>query len=168
MQNSSKSYVLYSLVSRKCLHWEMPREWAAQLKFSLHLASLLESTGNITAFYRLLTSDGQMLYSKNYKRVKTRNSYTVGFVTDSETKKFGEIIYFIETREKHSAVVNVLDTPSSAQEHFQLNHSSINSHLFAVVQTDHHLLVPVNEKCISINVGQEMYLGRFISPIVLD
>ena len=48
----------------------------AKIQPTPEVASLLRSTGNVAAFYRLLTSDGQMLYSKKYK---TRNSYTVVF-----------------------------------------------------------------------------------------
>lgn len=111
------------------------------------------------------------LYAKNISRVKNRNSYTVGFVTDSETLMFGERIYFIEFSKKHSAVVSVLDAPLSAQEHFELTHSMINSHLFPVVHTDRLLLVPVNkirQKCRSVNAGQLLYIARFTSQIVLD
>ena len=76
-------------------------------------------------------------------------------------------MYFIVLNQKPFAIVSVLDTPSSAQEHFELTHNVLNFRLFPAVTTHQLVIIPVNSLCISVNVGI-LYLAKFTSQLFLD
>ena len=57
-------------------------------------AQLLNVTGIITTFTQVFMQYNEIIYSKEYYRVKTRNSYTVAFRVGRNTM-FGQILYFV-------------------------------------------------------------------------
>lgn len=131
---------------------------------------LLQQSGRVTPFYKLLMADGTLLFSKKYRRVKSRNSYTISFCGESG-RLFGEVVYFVMLNKEPVAIVNVLDNLSSCQEHFSLTHSLLDLRLFPVAPSNRLVLVPaksIYEKCISVNVGQELYVAKFMSKLLLD
>ena len=139
------------------------------LKPTPEVARLLNQSGNITTFYRVLTKDNQMYYSRNYFRVKARNSFTVGFKDDGSLM-FGQILYFTISDSEPVAIVTVF-TSSSSETEFKLTFSSLDSRVFPVTATSIVKVVPVCniiEKCIYISIGNEAFIARFTSQINLD
>ena len=49
-------------------------------------------------YFRVQTVNNQVIYSKEYKRVKNKNSYTVIYVKDDnqQENKYGSVEYFLE------------------------------------------------------------------------
>lgn len=135
------------------------------------LAQLMNEPQSITTFTRVL-KDNVIFYSKEYSRVKTRNSYTVGFM-DATTSNimFGQILYFVILNNEAMAMINVF-TSSSAQCAFQLTFNDLDSRVFPVSSTTHVVAVPVvniKEKCIFVSVGVDKnFIARFCSKIHLD
>jgi hypothetical protein len=134
------------------------------------VAQLLQETGSITTFTRVLTNDNVIFYSKEYLRVKTRNSYTVAF-RDGRNVMFGQILYFVALNNQAIAIIDVLN-PGSAESTFQLTFSALNLRVFPVSSTTRVLAVPVTdiqEKCIFVSVGLSTnFVARFTSQVHLD
>jgi hypothetical protein len=135
------------------------------------VAELLNEAQSITTFTRLL-KDGAIYYSKEYSRVKTRNSYTVGFMDGTTfNMMFGQILYFVIIKNQAMAMINVL-MPSSAQTAFQLTFGDLDSRVFPVSSTTNVMAVPVEcieEKCIFVSVGADKnFVARFCSKVHLD
>ena len=138
-------------------------------KPSPEVAQLLNEPESITTFTRFLKDN----YSKEYSRVKTRNSYTVGFRDGiaSSNIMFGQILYFMIFNNQAMAIINVL-MPSSSQAAFQLTFSDIDSRVFPVSSTTDVKAVTVEnivEKCIFVSVGDDKnFVARFCSRLQLD
>ena len=61
------------------------------------VAHLLQHSRKVAAFYKLITANGTLLYSMNYSRVKSRNSYTISFFGTSDTL-FGDLLCKMENQ----------------------------------------------------------------------
>lgn len=120
-----------------------------------------EQLGVATApvFYRLLKRS-KIFYSKNYKRTKKRNSYTVMY-----RDGFGQVLYFINLTDKTIAVVQKLDI--SLDVRFVLHKSTLYASSTTTIT-----LVPVEhllEKCVFMGINAaEQYIARIPSHIVMD
>ena len=138
-------------------------------KPSPEVAQLLNEPESITTFTRVL-KDNIIYYSKEYSRVKTRNSYTVGFRDGiaSSNIMFGQILYFMIFNNQAMAIL----MPSSSQAAFQLTFSDIDSRVFPVSSTTDVKAVTVEnivEKCIFVSVGDDKnFVARFCSRLQLD
>lgn len=77
-----------------------------------NVAHVLSTTGHIAVFFRLLHKK-QLFYSAHYGCVKTRNSYTISFVTEVEGEMFRQIQYFTVLNSSPVAVVRVLKVQQS-------------------------------------------------------
>ena len=105
-------------------------------------------------FHRYQTEEGRIYYSADYGRVKTRNSFTIGYVDSiTQSTEYGQIMHFTRSEEPVALVrkFSILN----ARHHFQLTFDSLNSRLFPVSPTDSDNIV---EKCILENV---CYIARF-------
>lgn len=97
------------------------------------------------------------------QRVKTRNSFTIGYVDSiTQSTEYGQIMHFTRSEEPVALVrkFSILN----ARHHFQLTFDSLNSRLFPVSPTDSELLVPLNnivEKCIFVKIENVCYIARF-------
>ena len=92
------------------------------------LASNLEVPSSETLYvvYRLL-QDNTLYYSNQYKRVKSRNSYTVKFKDVDGTLQYGQVQFFVSISSQVFAFVMKLQAESlSCQDHFGIFHDSLD------------------------------------------
>ena len=105
---------------------------------SLHLDELADGTLYNVA-YRTV-QDNVLYYSRNYKRVKLRNSYNVRVKDDrSRIPQLGQLQFFLSILDKVFAFVLKLQAqPVSCQEHFSISHDSLDIiHISKIVPIEH-------------------------------
>ena len=146
---------------------------ASKIVPSAQVAHLLrergESSDHLTVYYRLQKMN-QLIYSALYDRVKKRNSYTVCFI-DCGTLKFGQIQFFFTLSGNPVAAVKLLETDHSAQHHFQLTFNALDSRIFLVKRVEVLKVIPVQcikEKCVFIDLQDNLYVARFTTAVSMD
>ena len=93
-------------------------------------------TGQLLTMYRV-EIQGAVYYSRQYKRVKKRNSYTIHYFDKNHSKKIAFIEYFIFVHQKVIAVLKpLLPLHVSCQKHFHLNTNVSVSFLHPVCIVD--------------------------------
>ena len=87
------------------------------------------------------TVQGNVLYySRNYRRVKSRNSYTVRLKDDrSPIPQYGRVQFIVSILDQVFAFVLKLQAqPVSCQEHFSISHDSLDiGHASKIVPIEH-------------------------------
>ena len=113
-------------------------------------------------FWRLQFK-GTLFYSKDYRRVTSRNSYTVCFTNPVET--FGQILYFIEL----TFTDDITHYPFGVIEVFDCNAVMNFPHLFNCVNTHNTVTVPVQDiqfKCLYISFNCNSFISKFPSNVI--
>ena len=89
-----------------------------------HKKQPLQNSDSVLKFYRA-TIRRTLLFSKQYSRVKTRNSYTVSYrgERNPESILWGQIQYFISTRGIAFAIMKQFTEDISCQRIFRLPNS---------------------------------------------
>ena len=72
------------------------------------------TSGNVEIFYRLMTEDLHVYHSAKYGRVSKQNSYTIAFVDDNQTLKFGQIQQFAILSGNCVAIVRLFTIPENS------------------------------------------------------
>lgn len=116
-------------------------------------------------FYRLLRR-GETFYSKEYKRTKKRNSYTITYHSHDDVKFFGYILYFITINSinLHFAVVQKLVATRVEAFH------PVTA-VLSVTELQQVEIVYVNsiiEKCVCMHLPNSTYLATFPSHLNVD
>lgn len=128
--------------------------------------------GPIPTVYRI-EFKGVIYYSRTYKRVKKRNSYTIIYHGDVE-ERFGSIEYFLVLNHKVIAVMKSLDPISATcQDHFLLNTTVLDNVLVLtpVVKTSSIVCCFVEsfvQKCLFMDFNCVQYISKFPSTITFD
>ena len=121
-------------------------------------------------YFRVQTVNNQVIYSKEYKRVKNKNSYTVIYVKDDnqQENKYGSVEYFLEISGNMYAVIKIFHTTEKSLHDFRsvkegrlarYNNFNLCPHIVQVeeVQENHRELVPVEnikQKCVHMVFGR--------------
>ena len=123
-------------------------------------------SGSGYIYYKAVVN-GVLFYSKHYKRVKTRNSYTVSYLHKDGHIAYAQIQYF----EKSNTIE---DYPCSAVIHpliplsFPLKRSS---NLIKVREDVRRQMVPISalrNKCLFINIEKSLYVAVFPNFLYYD
>ena len=75
--------------------------------------------GPLATIYRA-EHRGTVCYSRQYERIKKRNSYTIMYRNNDGRTKFGLIDYFVFIQQKLVAVIKSLLPASNCRLHFEL------------------------------------------------
>ena len=166
---------------RKCLQTAVKGEVAKQLSTSemlllnqqlssLHIDELADETLCNVA-YRTV-QDNVLYDSRNYRRVKSRNSYTVRFEDNgSRIPQFGQIQFFVSILDKVFAFVFKLQAqPVSCQEHFSISHDSLDViHVSKIVLIEHGsgrlVCIPASNlisKCVFISIDDDLSKCQYV------
>lgn len=127
-------------------------------------------TGSITTFYRLQIG-GTILYSRQYKRVKKRNSYTISYRDANGIKKYAFIDFFVYLHNKIACVLIPLQAmPITCKEHFKLTTGCLDDigHLIPV-QIQNSVCLCFSEeilaKCLFVSFQSVHYVLEFPSVL---
>ena len=134
--STSVDYAYMSILyfHRKCIQTAVEGEVAKQLSASeisllnqqlssLNIDVLLDET-LCNVVYRTVQDD-VLYYLSNYRRVKSRNSYTVRFKDAESRIRFGQIEFFVSVSGKIFALVLKPEVQAIAcQEHFNISHNN--------------------------------------------
>ena len=129
-------------------------------------------SATLTVTYRA-ECQGITYYSRQYTRVKKRNSYTVMYM-DSGVKHFGLIEYFAFVQQRLIAILNpLIPVRTSCKQHFHLSTDVLDtlSFIIPVARMDSVKCCFVEEftaKCLSVNFGTEYYILKFPSSVMFD
>ena len=165
---------------RKCVQTALRGEVAKQLSASemsllnqqlssLNIDVLLEETLCNVA-YRT-DQDNVLYYSRNYRRVKSRNSYIVWFKDAGSCIQFGQIEFFVSVSGKIFALVLKLEVQAvSCQEHFNISHSSLDtlsvSKIVPIVHGSGRLVcIPAANlicKCVFISIDDDLSKCEYV------
>ena len=124
----------------------------------------------LTVAYRA-ECQGIAYYSRQYARVKKRNSYTVMY-WDSGVKHFGLIEYFAFVQQRLIAILKpLIPVQTSCKQHFHLSTDVLDtlSFLMPVARMDSIKCCFVEDfsaKCLSVNFGTEYYVLKFPSSVM--
>lgn len=138
-----------------------------------NVSEVAEGTSIIVA-HRLVLNNC-LYYSEQYKRVKSRNSYTVQY---GSSFKFGKMQFFVSIHKKIYVIITELNPVLvSSKEHFQINNFALDkmstSKLFPVV-TGNDVCLQVTpslllSKCVYIHVSDPFqYVVTFPNRLVFD
>lgn len=126
----------------------------------------------VSVFFRL-QKDGQMFYSKDYQRARTRNSYTVMFL-HNDSVQYGFILCFLQAEDYIYSVIKVLDVTEfkidngswgEIQNHSlkKYRHKKLCPHLYPVKAVmAENLLVSAKcllKKCVFIEIKDSKYIS---------
>ena len=93
---------------------------------SLDLPPTVSCESRYTIAFRLV-HEGAIYYSAKYKRVKSRNSYTIVFKDACDTTAYGQIQFFVLVSNSVFAYVKKFEPLAvSCQAHFHLSHQSLD------------------------------------------
>ena len=121
---------------------------------------VLTSSGN-SHYYKAMVK-GTVFFSKQYKRVKKRNSYTVSYVNEDGHIAYGQIMYFVHWKETGccSAIINPLGISKECPSPTMLKCGN----LLRVDKLNATISVPISSltsKCLFINIDRYMYVAKF-------
>lgn len=68
-------------------------------------ALFIDQSQAVYKYYRAETNIG-VIYSEQYRRTSNRNSYSVMYLDDQQTTKFGSVKYFLQTEPSLFAVID--------------------------------------------------------------
>lgn len=125
----------YNFTHRKCMQTALMGEVALRLSTSEMLLNQQLSSLNLdvlsnealcnVAYH--MAQDNTLYYSSRYKRVKSRNSYTVKFKNVDGSSQYGQVQFFVSVSSQVFAFVLKLQTHSvSCQAHFSISHNSLD------------------------------------------
>lgn len=131
--------------------------------------------GSVTTFYRV-EFKGIILYSRQYQRVKKRNSYTVSYRDVSGSTSFALIDYFVFVHNKVIAILKPLQTiETTCKEHFKLTTSALDAvgHIVPVQIDESSVCVcfleQILSKCLFLSFNSAVqYVVSFPCTILFD
>lgn len=142
------------------------------LKLCDHGFPTIQSQQLVQKFYKMMIRKS-LFFSLEYKRVKSRNSYTVVYIEDGR-EQFGKILFFLQLYTTSFVVLsNLQSLPVTCQAHFGLAHSALD-----IV----HKLIPVNDgdslkcvpasaivcKCVYMAIDGKTYVVTFPNELLDD
>ena len=141
---------------------------------SLHIDRAADDQ-EVQKFFRVVVNKN-IYFSKEYSRVKARNSFTVEYICPLQgTRNIGSILYFVKHLHVTFAVVNELVPLSNVSAYFSLPTNCLNvlhcSGVKPVAVGATITYVPVQnilKKAIFINFNVQCYVATFPSSIVND
>ena len=116
---------------------------------------------------------GTVLYTRQYKRVKKRNSYTIVY-DKNNSKQFGSIEYFVFIHEKVVAVLKpILPLNVNCKEHFNLSTTILDEISFVhPVYVSHTFtfcfVEEIVSKCLFVDFNLDKYIVQFPSSLLFD
>lgn len=134
--------------------------------------SLELPSGPLTTVY-CAEYQGNLYFSRQYQRVKKRNSYTVVY-SDGEAKQYALIEHFVFVNHRLVAILKPLSLiPVARKDHFDVSTTALDtlSFLIPVVITDVVKCCFVEKfisKCLFIDFGYVKYVLEFPSSIIFD
>ena len=120
--------------------------------------------------YRIL-QDSTLYYSKQYKRVKSRNSFTVKFKDVDGTRRYGQVLFFVSISGQVFVFIMKLQAQSlSCQDHFCIYHDSLDhipvSKIVPLKNTDGSMVcIPASNlisKCVFISVDDDLCKCKYV------
>lgn len=129
--------------------------------------------GPLTTMYRAEIKKN-VYYSKQYERVKKRNSFTICYNNYDNAKSYGFIECFICV---HNAPIAILQPihplPTTCKDHFNISTSCLDSvsHIIPMSVTSLVCAVLADriiEKCLFLEFGSNKYIVKFPSRVTFD
>ena len=147
------------------------------LNETLVSSNLPSSCDTVSAGFRCVKNK-TLYYSKKYKRVKARNSYTVQFSVDSNLA-YGKIKFLVFVYHEVFVFISKLQPlASSCETHFAVSHSSLDRlptssiiPLYPDLETEMCIHAEsLVSKCVFINVtdSNEQYVVSFPNTLLQD
>ena len=133
----------------------------------------IDISGSLTTFYRV-DIHGTVFYSRQYQRVKKRNSYTIAYHHSASTTKYAFIEYFVYVQERVIAILTPLKPLHIAcQDHFHLTTDALDKVLFLVpVEIESSVCVcfveDIKAKCLFLNFHSSNYVVLLPATILFD
>lgn len=132
------------------------------------------SSDEVHKFYRVVVGKN-VFFSKEYTRVKARNSFTVEYIHQG-TVRIGTVLYFIYISGCTFASISELQKISNISGYFGVSTQCLSvlhcSGVIPVVPVQDSIeFVPVNKlykKAVFIQCGVNMYVGTFPSSVIDD
>ena len=144
------------------------------IKECVQVEGLSLPDGPVTTMYRA-EINGVVYYSRQYQRVKKRNSYTFSYLFGSEHLKcFGFIECFVFIHNRVIAVFKrIHPLQVTCHEHFQLTCPSSCSHIIpvSVCSSDSFGAIfasKIVQKCLFIECSSYQYVGFFPTSVLFD
>ena len=146
------------------LKFLLPHKHLAIAEF-LRFKNLASPDGVLPTIYRA-EINGCIYYSRQYKRMQKRNSYTVIYNDSQGTKCFGFVDCFVFIHNKLIALINHINSLDiSCTEHINI-HTSCCTHIIPMKTTSSYSAVyasNITEKCLFIDFSHRQYLLTFPS-----
>lgn len=147
--------------------------WAlGSLKRTKKTSGPLAAYGAVEVFYRLLMEKGTVIFSKEYQRVKNRNSYTVSYHYNE--KKYGQILYFFYSSAGCYAVIQNLVPCCLCSEVLNVDNTEAidcSAMLVPCILTEQLHMAKISSimnKCLCIEVDDLIYLCELDLDIFMD
>lgn len=139
----------------------------------LHVYNLALPPGQLVTMYRIEVR-GTLYYSRQYQRVKKRNSYTIAYLDRNKLKKFALIEYFVYIHQRVIAVLKpLLPLHISCKEHFNLTTTVLDtvSFMYPVRVADSYSFCfaeDIVSKCLFVDFSYTQYVVQFPSSVTFD
>ena len=137
-----------------------------QALLSLGLSATVSSDTRYVVAYRLV-QESSVYYSANYRRVKSRNSYTVSFNdAASNCVSYGQIQFYVLVSNRPYAFVKKFEPLAiTCQAHFHLSHPSLDklsaSNIVPIQSHRENIFIPTSSlisKCMFVSVADSSNL----------
>ena len=115
--------------------------------------------------FKRLSRDGEVLFCKNYSRVKRRNSYTVSYMTSCECR-YGHIMYFTLLKNQPAAVIRRLSVLPNGDQ-FLPTRAVFPVEVSVELEVIH--ISEIKEKVIFMSISDTAsYIAKFPSSLNVD
>ena len=138
-----------------------------------HPHNLVLAPGQLVTMYRIEIR-GTIYYSRQYQRVKERNSYTIIYMDQNKLNKFALIEYFVYIHQRVIAVLKpLLPLHACCKEHFNLSTTIVDdaSFLNPVTIGDSYSFCFAEDivcKCLFVDFSSIQYVVQFPSSTIFD
>lgn len=131
-----------------------------QSLLSLELPAIVSSGTRYIVAYRLV-QESTVYYSAHYKRVKSRNSYTVAFNNATNCVSYGQIQFFVVVSDRPYAFIKKFEPLAvTCQAHFHLSHWSLDnlsaSNIVPIQSHSENIVIPTSSlisKCMFVSIA---------------
>ena len=140
-----------------------------QSLLSLGLPATVSSDTRYIVAYRLI-QESSVYYSAKYKRVKSRNSYTVVFSDASNCVSYGQIQFFVLVSDRPYAFIEKFEPLAvTCQGHFHLSHPSLDklsaSNIVPIQLHSENIFIPTSSlisKCMFVSISDSSNSCKYV------